>query len=285
MQNSESIAETQATTNAPETAKPGQSELESVLDVLRGDDLDAETTSETTETDADQDSESKSETTPKTKPKTLNDLAETLGVEVAELYDLEIPLGVGDGDEVKTLGEFKDIAQNSAQLEVDRLAWEEQKTQDEQRILRSNQELAELVKMLPRAALSEQFLNAVRERRTEAMRAEDMATLDAIPNWKNDDSRAAERARMAEHLSAYGFPSDYLDHVVDHRTVKYIRDNMLRQERIERALSQVKTVRKPGHAPSTKPAKPKTASSSRRNPKSNVTSQVAQVVDILKGSD
>jgi len=282
MQDSQNTAEAPEATETPEAGKSEKSALEKVAELLTGDDLETETKSEATDTDGDQDSESKSEATNKTKPKTLEGLAEALGVKVADLYEIEIPLGITDESESMTLGQFKDIAKESAQFEVDKLTWAEQKTQDEQRILRSNQELAELVSMLPKSALSEQFLQSVRTRRAEAMRAEEIATLDAIPGWKNDDVKAAERTRMAEHLSAYGFPVDYLDSVIDHRTTKYIRDNMLRQERIEKALAQVKTVRKPGHAPSAPPAKPKaTATRRAQGPQSNVRNQVAQVVDIL----
>lgn len=49
---------------------------------------------------------------------------------------------------------------------------------------------------------------------------------------------------MIEHLKDHGFPESYLAGILDHRTLRYIRANMVREQRIAAALEKVKQ-RKP----------------------------------------
>lgn len=282
MQNSQTTPET-ATATSAETRKASESELSQIAKLLAGDDGDqddqaAESASQDDQAADVEDSEPKPETAPKGKPKNLNELAETLGVKVADLYALEIPSS-GDG-ESRTLGELKDAIADRDIFEVDRLAWEETRQAKESEFLRSAQELNDLVAMLPRSAISKELIQAVQDKRAQTLAREERLTLAAIPDWNDQDVEKKDRDAMREHLSAYGFPSNYVDTLVDSRTLKYIRDSMQRQQRIERALDQVRTVRKPGHkpsAPASKPAKPTRTRGGRR-----VNNQVDEVARLLE---
>lgn len=277
MQDSTNIPETEAS-NSPETdTQETGNALDQVAALLAGEEPE-DNLEETS-----QGSESSPETDAKGKPKTLADLAETLGLEVKDLYEIAVPFDTGNNEaETRTLGEIKDAISDRDSFEVDRLTWEEDRQKAEAKILRSNQELQELVSMLPRSALSQDLLEKVARKRARLMETEEKLTRDAIPTWVDDQVETRDREAMSEHLADYGFPANYLDQVIDHRTLKYIRDNMLRQKRIERALEQVKTVKRPGHSPSKPTEKTQTKRPVSRGPKSRVRNQVDQVAELLK---
>lgn len=281
---------------AGEMPEPSANELEQISKLLAGeddqDDDDQAAGAETRAADQggapgddsqDDDSEARAETRKSGKPKNLEDAAKRLGIEVADLYALEIPLSdIDDQKRAVKLGELKDAFDKRDRLEVDQLAWEETKAEKEREFLRSAQELQELVAMLPKSAISKDLITAVQAKRQALVTREEKRTLDAIPSWKDDDVQARDREAMSGHLSQYGFPANYLDSLVDHRTLVYVRENMQRQRRIEKALEQVQTVRKPGHAPSGRPSR----STSRPQQKTRRTdSQVSQVAKLLNLSD
>lgn len=219
----------------------------------------------------------------KAAPKNLADLAERLGVKVADLYELEIPFDVGgdDGGEVeyKKLGEIKDAFKASDAIAVDRLTWEETKAAQEQKIARATSELQQLVALLPKSAISDELLQTVARRRADAVAKETRLTRNVIPEWSSEDVETADRAEMSEYLQRYGFPTDYLDAIVDHKTVHFIRDATKRALRVEKALEQIETLRKSGHKPSGKVSKlPGKKTAPRRVRASD---QVDQVVEIL----
>jgi len=215
----------------------------------------------------------------KGKPKNLDELAEALGVGADDVYGIEIPINVGDAVEMKSLGDIKDSFKERQTFEVDRLAWEEQKSKTESEFLRSNQELHDLVAMLPKKALSKELLNAVAEKRATLTRTEAARTKQVIPEWKDEQIEIADRQAMSEHMRDYGFPENYVDSLVDHRTLRYIRESMLRQQRIERALADVATRRKPGHKPSGSSTQTGKKTTQRRTRSSN--SQVSQIAELL----
>lgn len=288
MPESENTPET-AKPDSAETRKPAPSELESVAALLRGDEPDkgdqdggdeprGEREPDQVDDGADE-SEAKPERAEKQgAPKTLNDLAERLGVKAADLYALEIPHG--DNGESFTLGELKDIGATKDSLEVDRLNWEESKAKKEREFLRAQSELSELVSMLPKSAISQELLDNVARRRAATAEREEAATLRVIDAWQDGDVRAREEKQIDGMLEEYGLPRGYLNTILDHRVRALLRDSMLRKQRIEAALEQVKTVRKPGHSPSKRPQRPSSSSSrqSRRPSSQNKTAQVAELL-------
>lgn len=279
MQNLQTAPET--ATNSAETREPSQSELDQVAALLRGEEPGGNDQGDQGGDAGDSnDSEASSETSKaKGKPKNLADLAETLGIKVADLYALEIPFDNNGVAEHKTLGELKDAVAERSAFEVDKLAWEEAKTGRETQLARSMQELQEIIGMLPRSAISDKLVQAVTRKRAEVQEVESRMTRQVIPEWSDETVEERDRVAMRAHLSEYGFPTNYLDQLVDHKTLRYIRESMLRQKRIERALAQVKTVRKPGHTPSGAPtAKPKPT---RRVRSSKSNDQAAKVAHLL----
>jgi hypothetical protein len=198
---------------------------------------------------ASDDSEGGSQETTVTK---FNDLAGQLGMELDDLYKLEIAQAE-DGTPV-TIENLKDYHAKQADVSMREIEFEERKTQQESELLQAQNELRELMAALPEQAVKPEVLAKVRAKHDAQMLLEQQRTLEVIPEWNDDKTRTAEIAGISEHLQQYGFPVDHLERVADHRQIKYIRDNWQREQRIRKALAAVK-VGKPNPTSKSKPAR------------------------------
>lgn len=186
----------------------------------------------------------------KTKPTKFNDLAGAMGLDLDALYKLEVKLD--DSDDPVTIEQLKDHYKGRSEFDLERIRFEEDRTQQEANLLRAKAELNEILQALPKNAVRPDVLEKIRTKTEQHTKAERAKTLEAIPEWQNQEKREADLAAMSEHLQQYGFPVDYLSTVVSHQHFKYIRDNMLRERRIREALAKVQNG-KPGKAATPKP--------------------------------
>lgn len=181
-----------------------------------------------------------------------------------------------------SIGKLKDLATASGDLETERFKFEEQRSQRESELIRAQQELQTILSALPKTALKPEILEQARARHESTLTRERARTLEVIPEWRDNDRRTQDLAGMVEWLKGYGFPASYLQSVYDHRTVRFIRDNWLRAERVRKALEQVEK-----HKPSTPakgkpngraPAKP-AAARSQPQPSSSTEARYAGLLD------
>lgn len=217
-------------------------------------DADAEAESKTSDQEVDQ-SEPNAETQEQDQgaPKNLNELAERLGVEVATLYDLEI--NMGDNAEPVTLGALKDAQAAASSLTNDRLEFEEERATYETELRQNQQDLADVIQALPRAALTNELLQKIGRHREQAEKRERALTLKSIPSWSDKAKETADREVMAAHLASFGYPEGALEAMFDHRTLSLVRDAALRKQRVDAALQDVRQVRETGHGTSSRPGK------------------------------
>jgi hypothetical protein len=193
----------------------------------------------------------------------LDALAQTLGVEAANLYQVKVP--TRDGETI-TLGELKDYHAQRGEHEVERLAWEEQRVTEQADLARSRQELAELLSAVPRDKLRPEIIERVRQVHETRMAVERSKLLDRVPEWKDDAKRSEEMDKIAGHLADYGIPKSALAEITDHRLLVYMRDNMARKARLDAALAQVREVRTPPPPGSSKPPVNKSGSTRQGQP-------------------
>ena len=222
-------------------------------------------------------------------PRTLDEVAKALGIDVAALYELELPeraaAGENKGKRLK-LGQLKDYYARQDDHALDRITWEETRDREQASIARERQELSELMAAIPADKLNQETLNAVRLRIDGVVKAERRKTLQRIPTWADDNTRTVELQGIAEHLADYGFPAAALQGISDHRMLAYMRDNWLRMRRLQDALDKVKPVRTPGtprsRATGAAPAqvRPQQSQSSTRS----LNNQVSAVSKLLRGS-
>lgn len=188
----------------------------------------------------------------KTKPTKFNDLAGATDMELDALYKLEVSLD-GD-DEPVTIEQLKDSYKERSEFDLRVIEFEETRTQQESELLRAKAELQEILQALPKNAVRPEVLQKIRDKSEATLTAERAKTLDVIPEWKDQDRRESDLAAMTEHLQAYGFPMNYLQQVVSHQHFKYIRDNMLREQRVRAAIAKVRNG-KPEKSAAAKPQK------------------------------
>lgn len=168
----------------------------------------------------------------------FNDLAGKLGLELEDLYKLEVSQAT-DGSPV-TVENLKDHYARQDDIDLRELEFEERRTQHEAEMMRAQEELREIMAALPEKAIKPEVLQKVREKHEAQVRLERQRALELIPEWKDEKTRTADIEGMVEHLQQYGYPVNYLERVADHRQIKYIRDNWLREKRIRAALEKVR---------------------------------------------
>ena len=248
--------------------EPGDDEGESPsLTDLLGDDGD-----DAGGDDGDDDGESGSESN-KT-PERLTDLAETLKVKPEDLYKLQVAMSDGS---TKTIGELKDLGQKGTDFDAANLELETRRQEQEAKFTAMHGELAELFASLPEAARKTEAMEKAAQRWQAKVEQAQKDIDSSFESWKDPEVKKADRDQMAEFLRGYGFEADYLDKVLDPRTVKFIRDATRLHKRVTDALSKVKRAgpgKKPKGSGPSKPLK-------RAAPESSVTSPANAAYDSL----
>lgn len=172
------------------------------------------------------------------KPKKFNELAERIGVELSELYALEIAEPGKDGKPV-TVETLKDHYAKRAEFSVREIEWEEERSRQQAELVRNNAELRELISALPRDAIKPEVLQKVKAKHDAVIKRERQDLLRVVPEWKDENTETKERGEMAEWLKDFGFPSSYLETVIDHRALHFIRENWRRYVRLTKALEEL----------------------------------------------
>lgn len=279
----ESKATAEGRVNTGQAPEPTQDELAQVLDLLAGKPADQELENQDDESTVDNAAEREDEK-PRGAPKNLDDLGKALGVEVAELYSLEVPIG-GDAENVKTLGELKDIVKAGTELDLERIEFEEQKTQRDTEYRKQAQDIADIVASLPRHLVTDELKEKILRQRTQIEERENALVRATIPEWSDAELRAKDWSAMTDYVSAFGFPASFLDTVVDHKVINLVRDAALRKSRLDQALENVRQVKNSGHGKSQKAPPPKRPSrTSRRAGGRQSKASVDQVAALINDS-
>lgn len=231
---------------------PGSNEtMRKALDILSGKEPKGEDDADNSGADggAADDGDKGSRGASKGKPKTIIEAAERLGIKPEDFYKLEVSIEEDGEAQPFTLSALKDAHKERQNFQLEQLEWGENKATQEGELLRSRNEIVELLSMLPKEAIKPEVINKIRQKHDASIKLENERTLNVIPEWKNEQRRTDEMGAMREHLTKAGFPTNYLNNVSDHRTMRYIRENMLREQRITKALSMIKLKTPKGQAP------------------------------------
>lgn len=185
------------------------------------------------------------------------------------------------------LGELKDAWRDRESVETERLALAEEREASDAEIRRARAELAELLSAVPRDKLNPQVIEAARRSHLARMEVERQRALSAIPAWQDDQVREADMTGIREHLAEFGLPVGVLSEIQDHRMLAYMRSNMERKRRVERALGQVKAEKSgptPGRNPSPS-ARRQSPGSTRSGQPRSLNQRVNAIADLLKPGD
>jgi len=171
------------------------------------------------------------------KPEMFNDLADSLGIELDDLYKLRV--STVDGKTV-TIEELKALQATTDDITIRELDFEETRASKEGELRQAQNEITEIVKSLPDGTLQPEVLEKLRAKNAVRTEVENSRTMAAIPAWKDEATRNAELVGMGAHLEKFGFPANYLGSVVDHRMFVFVRESHLREQRISKALAKVR---------------------------------------------
>lgn len=171
------------------------------------------------------------------KPTMFNDLAESLGMELDDLYKLQV--STTDGKTV-TIEEMKALQGEQDNITIRELEFEETRAAKEGDLRQAQNELAEIVAALPNGTIKPEVMEKLRAKNAARTTVEQSRTLEAIPTWKDEAIRTSDMVGMSAHLERFGFPASHLGTVVDHRMFVFIRESHLREQRIRKALERVK---------------------------------------------
>jgi hypothetical protein len=188
-------------------------------------------------------------------PVTVKALAEKLGIEARDIYEeLEIPLG---DDKTTTLGEWKDRVKALQDIDGERETVQQLKADYERNLMATRAELNALLQVIP-PELRENMLGQARERSTAWETQQRDQVFEAIPDWKEPDKLAADRAAIVTMGSEYGFSEPEITYTQDARTVRMLHDFLRLRERVEAMETAAK--RKPGEPNRTPAGKKRTGS-------------------------
>jgi hypothetical protein len=209
----------------------------------------------------------------------LDQLAKRLGAKPEDVYKILVPMK--DGAPPIALGELKDRVGELVDLDARELEFETRRVRNEGETLRSQQELRDLMALIPRDKITPELLARVRSSHEATRSREAALTLEHIPSWNDERARTAELTKMVKMLSEYALPESFITTVVDHRAMKFIRDSMIIRERIMKALKDVKIPpRKGATPPSGKRSAPsKAPTQSRRVPDNTERGRIMSFLD------
>jgi hypothetical protein len=210
---------------------------------------------------------------------TLDAIAETLGVDVADLWDAEFRDSAG---KTHKLGALKDLLQANTDHDARELEFAERKSADENDLMRQRQELDYILRSLPKAAVTPELTTRAKAERDRVLKLEAERIAAAIPEWRNAETRRTERTAIGEWMRQYGFGAGDLERMFDHRMQKLLRDSWQRQERVNKALAKVKEQRGAPSRPARAQNGQRRAKAPTIGPNATRTEKVSAVAHLLR---
>lgn len=186
----------------------------------------------------------------------IDKLVKRLKVKPEDVYSIKVPMK--DGAEAMSIGQLKDRVGELVELETRQAQFDQRRIKAEGELLRAQSEMRELMALIPREQITPDLVNRVRKKQETTLARERELTLEHIPDWQDQKVYLADKKGMNEMLSNYGFDESFLETVVDHRAMKFIRDAYLTHSRIQKALKDVEIPVRKGQRPSAKAPKPAT---------------------------
>ena len=189
--------------------------------------------------------------TPQEKVKSLKALAEAAGIDMRDLYALEV--GLGNGEEPITLGQMKDRAKAALDLDARESEVSVKQQEFENYVLRTQAELREAFNL---AKLTPEMLERGRALHSQTLEREQAALWSAVPALSDPDFRKQTHIDVTELAASYGISGNEVNNLADHRVYKMAMDLAALRKRIAAANPGAKKTMKgtqvgSGNAPKT----------------------------------
>lgn len=168
-----------------------------------------------------------------------------------QAYSIKVPMA--NGGEPLTIGALKDRIGELQEFELRETAFDERRISQEGELLRAQQELHEMLGMLPKESIKPEVWESLRKRQNAVSKREVQLTMQHIPEWSDESRRTTDINGMIDMLSDYGFPPSFINSLQDHRALKFVRDTFIMRSRIKKSLESVRDpAKKAGTRPSGK---------------------------------
>lgn len=155
-------------------------------------------------------------------PMTLNELAEELGADVADLYSAVIKL---PNNESATLGEMKDAYKAHQVLLAEREQYDENRQRTENSLMVEKRQTEQLLRLgIAEGNITPKTLETLNRQHEQNMQREGRAMVEAIPSWKDPAVRRADFEGIAEMMSEYGFSQAEVLNIGQANIVKFLYD-------------------------------------------------------------
>jgi hypothetical protein len=153
------------------------------------------------------------------KVKSLKALAEAAGIDIRELYALEV--GLGNGEDPITLGQMKDRAKASIDLDARETDVTVKQQEFENYVLRTQSELREAFAL---AKLTPEMLQRGAVLHEQTLEREQAALWKAVPRLSDPEFRKQTHMDVVEMAAAYGISANEVNNLADHRVYKWAMD-------------------------------------------------------------
>ena len=169
-------------------------------------------------------------------------VAEHLGIEPKDLYEMQI--GLGDGESV-SLGEMKDTFKQYGTVRNAEKQLAERESEFERKHLNTRTELNAILNVIP-PEMREAAIQEARARNELWSNDQRRQVLEAIPAWKDPDQRDQDREHIYSATAEYGFSRAEVEHTQDARTLRILKDFADMKRELRDARLAAKTKRRPG---------------------------------------
>lgn len=175
-------------------------------------------------------------------PITVAKLAESLGVDPADVYELEVPIDKGV---TVSLGELKDAFKQYGPVKEAIARNKEDRSDFERQVLKTRTELSAIVAAIP-PELRERVVQEARSRNSTWEKEQERLALETMPELGKADERAKFREMLIEDGAEYGFSEQEITYTQDARTLRMLRDFATMKRELQAMKSAAK--RQPGRA-------------------------------------
>jgi hypothetical protein len=205
------------------------------------------------------------------KSKTISDLAEEMGVDPKELY--EVSVAFDDDDEPMSIGAMKDRIKEVRDFERSRDDFEDYRTDSMNEVLSARQQIdgvmQRIMQFIPQEQLQHAFGDYMQQHQQRVGEARKQLR-EFFPEWSDASRMQADREALDEHLTTYGFTKFEVDNLQDARLIRFAVHAMRLKQRYDRMKEDLAKYRDkiPTKAPTSRRA-------ARNDPSANAQKQAA----------
>jgi hypothetical protein len=205
------------------------------------------------------------------KSKTISDMADEMGVDAKELYELSVAFD--DDGEPMTIGAMKDRIKEVRDFERSRDDFEDYRTDSMNEVLSARQQIdgvmQRIMSTIPKETLEHHFGDYIQQHQQRVGEARKQLR-EFFPEWSDASRQASDREALDAHLTTYGFTKFEVDNMQDARLIRFAVHAMRLKDRYDRMKAQLSQYR--DKVPTKTPTSRRAA---RNDPSANAQKQAA----------